>query len=603
MNQEAKNGLFRNLKALWKRKIHWLASHTSERNYQIIVAIVIGVMSGLAAVVLKFAVAEVRDWIYGTDPSHWNIWFIFFPIIGVLLSVGYIRYVLKKPLEYGAANLIKAISQRIFRIPKYETYAHVISSSLTVGSGGSVGLEAPIMRTGSAIGSNIANSLQAGQRRQTLFIACGVAGGMAAIFNSPVAGVIFAFEVFLTGTALHSFIPLLIASASGAVVARVLYYEQLFYLPTTATGWEASTLPYFIILGMGCGLLSTYMLRTIIKIREYFRNYKRQREKTLIGGIILGVLIFLFPPLFGEGYDTVNQLLLGQYQEIASHSIFYGWSSDVRVVVLFAVVVLLTKSITAATTLGMGGNGGTFAPAMFSGALLGFVFATLVNLSGIEHLHVEDFVAVGMSGVLSGLLKAPLTGIFLIAEITGGYLLFVPLMLVSASSYFVSYYFEPQSFYTRRLYRQGLWVPSHEKDKQVLKNMSLQALVETNLSSIHPEDTLGSLVYTIAHSRRNLFPVIDSKGKLTGIITLDDVRDVMFKPERYQEVLVKELMYDPPAILSIDSPMEEVMQKFEKTHSWNLPVVDKAGNYIGFVSKSSIFEKYRELLQEVSQDA
>ncbi len=601
MNSEAKNGSLRLIKAFWKRKVHWLATHTSERNYQIIVAIIIGLVSGLAAVLLKYIVVTLRNWIYGNDPSHWNIWFVFFPTIGILLGVFYVRYVLRKPMEVGIADLIKTISKRRFRIPKYETYAHIVSSSLTVGFGGSVGLEAPLMRTGSALGSNIASSLHAVHRRQTLFLGCGIAGSMAAIFNSPVAGVLFAYEAVLTGTALYSFIPLLIASATGAVLARVLYYEQLFYLPTT--GWEAGTIPYFILLGVGSGLLSTFMMRSICRIQKYFADWKKQRHKTLIGSLLLGGLIFLFPPLFGEGYDTVNLLLQGSYPEITNHSIFYEWSDSTWVFLIFMVLMLFMKSIATAATLGMGGNGGVFAPAMFSGAVLGFLLAFIVNLLGITHLHTQDFVAVGMGGVLSGLLKIPLTSIFLIAEITGGYLLFVPLMLVSATSYFVSHYFEPHSFFTKQLYHRGLWVPSHEKDRQVLKHMDLEELVERNFSKVHLNDNLGELVATISHCHRNLFPVVDDKGGLAGVLTLDDVREIMFKPELYDQIEVRELMHPPPAILEATCPMEKVMEEFERTQAWNLPVVDEQGKYLGFVSKSSIFEKYRELLREVSEDA
>lgn len=592
--------LLSKIQPFWERKVQWLSEHTSERNYQVIIAVIIGICAGLAAVVLKFMVVQLRILFYGSDPTLWNAWFIFLPIVGVLLSVGYVRYFLRKPIEFGAVPLIRAISRRQYRIPVYETYAHVISSSLTVGLGGSVGLEAPIMRTGAAIGSNIANYMNAGQRRQTLYIGCGVAAGMAAIFNSPVAGVIFAFEVFLSGTAIYSFIPLLVASVCGALVARVLYYEQLFYLPTT--GWVASMVPYYVLLGVGCGLIATYMIRTIIRVEGFFGVYQKQRKKTLLGGIVLGVLIFLFPPLFGEGYETVNKLLSGQYTEIANHSIFYHYCSDMRVLLLYAVVIIFAKSIATAATLGMRGNGGTFAPAMFTGAIWGFVFAMSVNMTGIDHLPVEDFVAVGMGGVLCGMLKAPLTGIFLIAEITGGYLLFVPLMIVSAASYFVSYYFEPQSLYTRHLYLEGIWVPSHEKDKQVLKYMDLRQMIETNFSIVHPEDTLEVLVKTIAHCHRNLFPVIDDNKHLVGILTLDDVREIMFKPEYYNRYRVRDLMYDPPAILDIRSPMEKVMQVFERTQAWNLPVVDADHKYLGFVSKSSIFEKYRELLREVSEE-
>lgn len=582
-----------------KRRIHWLATHTSERNYQIIVAIAIGIVAGLAAVMLKFSVARLRALIYGSDPTHWNIWFVFFPIAGILLCVFYIRYVLRKPLEIGAAGLIFAISRRRFRLPPYEMYAHIVSSSFTVGLGGSVGLEAPIMRTGSAIGSNVAHALQAGPRRQTLFLACGVAAGMAAIFNSPVAGVIFALEVFLVGVAVSAFIPLLIASATGAVVARMLYYEELFYLPTT--GWSSSSIPYFLLLGMGCGLVSVYMVRTVARVRKFFGNYRRQRQKTVIGGLLLGVMIFLFPPLFGEGYETINELLLGNYEVITAHSVFFDLTGDLRWLLLLATVVMLLKSVAAAATLGMGGNGGMFAPAMFTGALFGFIVAEGVNLSGIEHVRTQDFIALGMGGVLSGLMKAPLTGIFLIAEITGGYLLFVPLMIVSALSYFVSSWFEPQSIFTRELYQKGLWVPSHLKDRQILKNMTVGELLETDFTPLHPDDTLGQVVKVIAHCRRNLFPVVNSKGQLVGIFTLDDVRDTMFRQDLYNTRRVKDFMYQPPAILQIDEPMDQVIDYFERHHVWNLPVVDKDGRYSGFVSKSSIFEKYRELLKEVTE--
>ncbi len=600
MNSDVKNGRFRRIKAFWKRKVHWLTTHTSERNYQIVVAIIIGLASGLAAVVLKFSVVSLRNLIYSADPSHWNVWFVFSPTLGVMLGVFYIRYVLRKPLEIGVSGLIKTISRRRYRIPKYETYAHIISSSFTVGFGGSLGLEAPLFRTGSALGSNIASSLHAVHRRQTLFLGCGIAGSMAAIFNSPVAGVLFAYEAVLVGTALYSFVPLLIASVSGAVLARVLYYEQLFYLPTS--GWEASTIPYFILLGVGSGLMSTFMMRAIFRIQEYFGDWKKQRYKTLIGGLLLGGLIFLFPPLFGEGYDTVNLLLQGSYTEITNHSVFYQWSDNTWVLLLYMVLLLFTKSVAAAVTMGMGGNGGVFAPSMFSGAVLGFLLAFVVNYLGIAQLHVQDFVAVGMGGVLSGLLKTPLTSIFLIAEITGGYLLFVPLMLVSAISYFVSQYFEPHSFFTKQLYLKGVWVPSHQKDRQVLKQMELMELVETNFSKVHQDDTFGTLVSTIAQCHRNIFPVVDHENNLVGILTLDDVRDIMFKSELYDQLKVQQLMYDPPAVLSVNNSMEQVMKCFEQTQAWNLPVVDQAGKYLGFVSKSSIFEKYRELLQEVSEE-
>lgn len=579
---------------LFNRGIQWLSEHISERNYQILVSIIIGIVAGLAAVVLKYSVFVVREWIQGKDPTAGKLGFVFFPVIGIILTILYIRYLLRKNLDMGFPSLIYAISKKRVNLPSYESYAHIISSSLTVGFGGSVGLEAPIVKTGSAIGANLARMLRVGRRSQTLFLTCGAAAGMAAIFNSPVAAVIFAFEVLLTDIALHAFIPLLIAAATGAVVARFFFYEQLFYLPTS--GWQLQTIPFYILFGILCGLNSTYMFRVALYFMSYFKHWKKQWVNILLGGLALGVLIYLMPPLFGEGYETVNHLFFGNYKSITEHCFINQYADEMWVVLLFAVAVLLAKAVTAAITLAMGGNGGIFAPSMFSGAILGFLFAYVVNATGLITLHVEDFIAVGMAGMLSGVIKSPLTGIFLIAEITGGYALFVPLMLVSAISYFVTYYFEPQSIFTKELYQKGLWVPSHERDKVILKNMDLESLIEKNFSIVKLESNLGELVEVISASRRNVFPVISGEGHLEGILLLDDVRELMFKPELYQTTFVKDLVYPAPATLDMHEPMESVMEKFEKHQAWNLPVL-KDGKYLGFVSKSSVFGKYRELLQ------
>lgn len=590
----------RTLEVAAGKAIKWLSEHISERNYQILVAIIIGIVAGLAAVVMKYSVAKVRDLMMDSNPSHSQIGFVFFPIIGIMLTVFYIRYILRRPLEIGTSWLIYAISKKRVNLPKDETYAHIVSSSLTVGLGGSVGLESPIVCTGAAIGSNLARLLRVGRRKQTLFLTCGAAAGLAAIFNCPVAAVIFAFEVLLTDIALHSFIPLLISAATGAVVSRFFYYEQIFYLP--ATDWSIKSIPFYGLLGMACGLLSVYMMRLTLYFKGYFAKKKRQREKFLVGGLALGVMIFLMPPLFGEGYETVNQLFTGDYNAITENSIFYQFSGNIWIVIAFAVAVVLTKAIAAAATIGMGGNGGVFAPAVFSGAVLGFIFAITVNMVGITHLHVADFIAVGMAGILSGLIKSPLTGIFLVAEITGGYTLFVPLMIVSALSYFISHYFEPYSVFTKDLYYKGLWAPSHEKDRQILHHLNLEELIERNFAVLRPENTLGQLVKVISNSKRNVFPVVDNQGNLKGILLLDDVRELMFKPEKYLTVFVKDLMYPPPTMLDVKESMESVMDKFERHQAWNLPIL-KDGKYMGFVSKSSVFGKYREILQRESEES
>lgn len=592
--------LYRYLKIQTYRLVKWISERISQPNYIIIVSIIIGLVSGLVAVLLKVLVHTLRAWMYGNDPTSGRLGFVFFPIIGIVLTVIYGRFLVGKLVDSNLGSLIHSISRKKINIPINETYIHVISSSLTVGFGGSVGLEAPIIRTGSAIGSNLARILQVGRKKQTLFLACGAAAGMSAIFNSPIGGVIFAFEVLLTEVAVHSFIPLLISAATGAVVARMLYYEQLFFIQSF--DWNVEGIPLYLLLGGLCGLLSVYMIRTNIRLKNYFANAERPLLQVGIGGLALGLLIFLMPPLFGEGYDTINNLLGGRLSALADRSPFYQFLQNDWLLLSFAFIILLAKAFASAFTLGIGGNGGVFAPSMFTGALLGYVFAHAINLTGWMNLHEDQFMAVAMAGLLSGVFKSPLTGIFMIAEITGGYVLFVPLMLVSAISYFISNYFESHSIFTKELYQKGLWVPAHERDRSILKTMSVEPLVETNFKTIKPEQTLGEFVKKIAKSRRNVFPVIDDEGMFQGIVLLDDVREIMFDSDLYDKKMVKELMHNPPATVDISDPMEQVMDKFEYHNAWNLPVVDR-GRYVGFVSKSSIFNQYRKMLIDRSKEA
>ena len=581
------------------RAIRWVSRRISNRNYQILVSIIIGIVSGMIAVGLKSLVALVKRWIQGSDPTHERLVFVFLPLIGVILTLGFIRFVLRRPLAPGLSELINSIANKKVNIPNYETYAHVVSSSLTVGFGGSVGLEAPIIRTGSAVGANLARILQVGRKKQTLFLACGAAAGMSAIFNSPVAGVIFAFEALLTEMALHSFIPLLISAATGAVVARLLYYEPLFFLPSR--DWSPEAIPFYLALGAICGLLSVFMIRANLRTIDYFEKVKNPFLRIGLGGLAIGVLIFLMPPLFGEGYGTVNNLLAGRPGELVNHSPFYWLADNTVFLIAFAIVVLFAKVFASSITIAIGGNGGVFAPSMFLGATLGFAFSHTLNLLGLFHLQEANFIAVAMAGLLSGVFKSPLTGIFFIAELTGGYGLFVPLMLVSALSYFVSLYFEPYSIFTRELFNKGLWVPPHDRDHYILKTMNVSGLVEVNFYAIRPEMSLGQFATVIAKSRRNVFPVIDGDGYLKGIVLLDDVREIMFDNAKHETVFIHDIMHNPPATVDIHDPMDKVMKLFDYHNAWNLPVVDK-GRYLGFVSKSSVFNRYRELLIERSRE-
>ncbi|RMD70619.1 MAG: chloride channel protein, partial [Bacteroidetes bacterium] len=557
--------------ALLHRLLLRLEQTLSPRNYEIVVAMCIGAVAGLAAVILKHAIEGLREWAYGPDPTSARLAFVVLPIVGILLTWLYLRYGLRKPITVGLPDLIYQVTHHRIRLPFYEMYAHAISSSLTVGFGGSAGLEAPIIRTGAALGYNLGAFMQSNQQRRTLFLACGAAGGMASIFNSPIAAVIFAFEVILGNVSVHSFIPLLIASASGAVVARVFHFQQLFILYTDQ--WELEQLPVIILIGLACGLVATYHLWIVWQVHNSEFARLSFWRKLLIGGIGLGCLIYLMPPLFGEGYDAINALLFGEYDELVAHSPFYSLSDNHWFLLLFALMVLLAKGISSALTIVLGGNGGEFAPTMFVGAMTGFIISYGLNLAGLAELSVSTFVALAMAGAVSGVYKAPLSAIFLIAEMTGGYGLFVPLMIVSALSYFVCMYFEPYSIVTKPLAHRGVYVAAHERDKHVLAHMQLDELVERNFSLVRPDWTMGEFVRVIAHSRRNVFPVVDEDGNFLGVILLDDVRHLMFDTTRYDSVRVKDLMHAPPATIELDEPMEKVMEKFERTGAWNLPVV------------------------------
>lgn len=577
---------------LWKL-IKWSSENISRRNFIILVSILTGIVAGIAAMILKSFVHYLQDLVEGDDPTSENLAFMVLPVIGISLSVLFVRYFIKQKYDTGLSSLIYQISRKKVRIPSFETFSHMITSGLTVGLGGSVGLEAPIIRTGSAIGSNLARVMKLGRKDQTLILACGAAAGTGAIFNSPIAGVIFAFEVLIPEIGIASFIPLLISAATGAIVARFLYDEQIFFLITE--GWETQALPFYILLGILTGLVAVYIIRTGLKVENKLLAFKHKYTRILVGGLALGVFIFLMPPLYGEGYLTVNHLLEGRYHNLADHSIFYRWSENDYFLLAFGMILVFAKIIASGFTIGAGGNGGIFASSMFTGATLGFVFVHAINLTGLIELRASNFIAVAMGGILSGVMGAPLTGVFIIAEVTGGYALFVPLMIVSALSYFVARRFEKHSVFTKILAEQGVWAHPDDRDASVLLKMNVLDLVEKDFIAVRPEYTLGLFVKAIANSRRNIFPVTDNEGRLMGIILLDDVREIMFDQDKYEEVTVSEIMHDPADVVQVNEKMDKVMDKFEVHQAWNLPVL-QGDKYVGFLSKSAIFNHYREHL-------
>ncbi|MEO6884185.1 MAG: chloride channel protein [Bacteroidia bacterium] len=576
----------------------WRLRHISNRNFLLILSVFVGVLAGLASVILKLSAHEIETFLDFIGRKNYPYIFFLLPLIGILLTVLYVQIFRKGKIGRGISSILFAIHKKSSRIEKDKLYSHIISSAITVGFGGSVGLEAPIVVTGAAIGSNTSKAFGLHYKERTLLLACGAAAGIGAVFNCPIAGVLFAVEVLLSEFSIPSFIPLLMASATASVVSQLLYQSKLFYLVTDS--WDLKAIPFYVLLGLITGILSVYVTRMMRYTEEFFKSKKHPYRKVLTGGILLSVLIFLFPPLYGEGYKIVEMLLEGKFHQILDNTFFAG-SNNEWLMVIVAALIVLVKPIATSLTLGGGGNGGIFAPSLFLGAVFGFAFAHTVNMLGIYHLTEANFIVVAMAGILSGVIHIPLTAIFLIAEITGGYILLVPLMIVSAISYFIIRYFEPYSFYMKQLARKG-HLPTNDKDKLVLNRMHIDELVEKDFVSVPVEASLGELVHVIAHSKRNIFPVLSEDGRLAGVILLDNVREQMFQTEKYDQIFVKDLMFQPPASIDVKEKMFSVMHKFEEFNSWNLPVLDDT-KYIGFVSKSAVFTKYRELLLKQAKRA
>lgn len=575
------------------RFLIWRIKHINNKNFVLILSGIIGLFSGLAAVVLKETVHFIQHQLTGFfHYSFANILYITYPLLGILLTVMLARYVLKEKLGHGITDILYTISKKSSIIERSKMYSRMLTSALTVGFGGSVGLEAPIVVTGSAIGSNVGHLMHLNYKKRTVLIGSGAAAAVAAIFNSPIAGVIFAAEVILSDVTIASFIPLLIASVSGQLVSLVLLGDHVLFTIQLDQAFLTSDTPYFLLLGTVCGLVAFYFNRTMYFVEGKMARISASVPKALIGGIGLGLIIFVFPPIYGEGYDTINAMLAGEDEFLLSRSLFFGEQNNIYFILIFMLGVLLIKPVASALTIGAGGSGGVFAPSLFMGAVSGFLFARFINFLQVAgSISVANFTLVGMCGVMSGILHAPLTAIFLIAELTGGYTLFVPLMLVSAISYSVSSYFQRHSFYTKNLVERGDFIP-YDKDKQVLRLISLEKIVETDLLEIRPTATVEEMIQLVQMSNRNIFPVVDDKGILHGIITLDDIREIMFDIEKRRQVIIKTIMRHPPAEVHLDEDMESVMNKFEKTGAWNLPVL-YGGRYAGFVSKSRIFNAYR----------
>ncbi len=576
----------------------WRKRRISNSNFLIIAASVVGIMGGIASSVLKELTHYVASFLI--NDLHWKYklyLYLFFPLIGILLTVLYIRtFIRRSKFQHGISSIIYNISHNSSKLDFHNIYSQVISSALTVGLGGSAGLEAPAVASGAAIGSNIGRFFGLNYRETTLLLACGAAAGISGAFNSPVAGMIFAIEVIMPEFSIPAVIPLLIASAFSSVISQMIYKEPLFVLVARG-GWLMDAFWYYIVLGIIVGIYSVYFSKLNTRLGNVFDKIKNQYSKVLIGGISLGIMIALLPALYGEGYITIQKLLDGNFKSLLANSLFSEYQDLSWALLIFAIFTLIGKTFASIITMGSGGNGGMFGPSVVVGGLLGFVFSFGMNQTGMVHLNITNFIIAGMAASISGVMHAPLTGIFLAAEITGGYVMMVPLMMVSAISYFINKGIVKYSIYTFDLAAHGNLVSQENKDHGVLRRIKLKYLIEKDFVILRPDDTPSSRSADIVHTTKNIFPVVDKDGVLAGVLFSDHLLELLVsnKPEDRNRP-IRDIAQPPDRVININTSMYDVMQIMDSQDKRILPVTGANNVYLGFVTKNGIFNKYRHIL-------
>jgi CIC family chloride channel protein len=578
----------------------WQLKHIRHRQFILILSFVIGVLSGLAAILLKNTLYYTNHFL--TNGFHFNITsyiYLIYPMAGIVLTVLFVKYFVRDNISHGISKVLYAISKNDSLLRPHNSYSSLIACTLTLGFGGSVGPEAPIVLTGSSIGSNLGRFFRLDYRSTTLLIGCGAAGAIAGIFKAPIAGFVFVIEILMLDLTLTTLIPLIISAVTASLVAYLLMGNEVLFSFTLTSPFVVKDTPFYILLGLFCGGVSFYMIRGSSLVESLLARLP-QAPRILAGGVALAGFIFIYPSLFGEGYAILKEVLHGHGEIIGNQLVFGAVKSTPWIFALVILGLVLMKVIAMAVTQGSGGIGGTFAPAIFVGGISGYFTAYTINLVTGLSLSCANFALVGMAGVMAGVMHAPLTAIFLIAEITGGYELLTPLITTAAIAYLTSHYYEPHSIYNRQLAARSELI-THDKDKAVLSRMRPDQHIETNFSPVHPDATLGDLVKIVAGSTRNVFPVVDEGGDFHGIILLDNIRRIMFEPELYDKTLVRELMFMPEYTVDRDDTMDRVIQLFQNSDRYNLPVL-KNGKYIGFLSRANVFSQYRELLKEFSDD-
>lgn len=579
----------------------WRLSHMSEKQFMLLLSIPTGFLAGLSAIIIKKLAHYIRDYFYNfaTDENHYGLIFFILPAIGILLTILFCRFVLKRDVGHGIPGILYAIQKNKGAVKPYNTFASIITSSLTVGFGGSVGLEGPSVSTGSAIGSNIGQLLRLNQKNIVVLIGMGCAAALASIFQAPITGIIFAIEVFMIDISMASLIPIIVSSFVAILTSYYFLGRAFEYTITTSTAFMPSNSVFYIGLGIFVGLMSAYFMYVYFKVDKKFKKIKSPWFRFGLGVSGLGILIFIFPALYGEGYEAINAALNNDQSILFENSMFESFQNNIWIILVLMLIIILLKAVATSFTFAAGGVGGTFAPALFIGAFSGMFFATLINTLGLGSLNITNFALVGMGGVIAGMLHAPLTGIFLIAEITNGYSLMVPLMIVSALSYAINRAFFKDSIYTKAVSDKGVRV-SHNKDISILNMITVDKLIETNFKTVRPEQTLRELLPIISSSTRNIYPVVDEKGNFKGHVLFDSIRKIIFDPEQY-DTLIEDIMLLPDYLVTTEDSAEEVVKKFERSGNYNIAVVD-GKKYLGYISRALIFTTYQATLKEISDD-
>ena len=583
----------------------WRATHVSERMFVLILAFLVGVLSAVAAFVLHWLINQIVALLTGGfDAASFNLLYLVYPMVGILLTMLFVRYVVKDNISHGITRILYAISQNRSRLKIHNTWSSVVASAITIGFGGSVGAEAPIVLTGSAIGSNLGKLFRMDSRTLMLLVGCGAAGAIAGIFKAPIAGLVFTLEVLMIDLTMASLMPILVSCVTATCFTYIFSGDAALFTFHLDDSWTVQRIPACIFLGIFCGLVSLYFVRTMGFCEDLFARLKKHPYvRWVVGGSLLAVLIFLFPSLYGEGYSSINLLLNGQgesdWSQILNNSLFAG---EERLLVLYVFLVLLTKVFATSATNGGGGCGGTFAPSLFIGCFAGFFFSRVWNIYDVGvYVPEKNFALMGMAGVMSGVMHAPLTGIFLIAELTGGYSLFLPLMIVSVSSFLTINIFEPHSIYGSRLAKEGKLI-THHTDHAVLTLMQLDSVIDRDYVFVGPDTELASIVHKISNSKGSVLPVLDAAGSLLGEIDIKKIRHVVFRIELYHHFTASQLMQEPPAVLADSLPMTAVMRTFDATRADYLPVLDRDGHLKGYLSREHVFTQYRKMVADMSEE-